>query len=252
MFSIVTCCWNSEPFIRQSIESVLMQDYPHIEYIFVDGGSTDGTLERIRAIPRPVRLFTDVGGGISRAMNHGIEVATGDVVAHLHADDYYAAPDAIRTVARAFESTGARWIFGKNLRDKQGRPEPETWEPPHYSYRRLMKGNFIPHESTFVRRELLLEAGPFSAHWKYGMDYDMWLRLGRMAEPVQLDLDIGVFREHDKSLSSSNAMAGFEEDLQIRLAHVGPSPLARLYHYAHYQVRRRRRRRAMLASEGSA
>src|SRR5438309_10814003 len=88
-FSIITCTWNSEPYLEQSIASVLAQDYTDIEYIFVDGGSTDGTLERIQAVPRPVRLLENVRGGRTRAMNEGIAAATGDVIAHMHGDDTY-------------------------------------------------------------------------------------------------------------------------------------------------------------------
>lgn len=252
VFSIITCCWNSEPFIRQSIESVLMQDYPHIEYVFVDGGSTDGTLDTIRAIRRPVRLVTGVRGGISCAMNEGIRLATGDVVAHLHSDDYYLAPDVISRVARVFEATDAGWVFGSGWRDRAGTPEPEAWQVPKYSYRRLLKGNFIPHESTFVRRELLLRAGMFSERWKYGMDYDMWLKLGAMSEPVQLDLALAAFREHPMSFSTANAALAFEEDFEIRMSHAGRSPLAWLYHYAHYRVRKHRARRAARGGERTA
>ena len=64
-FSIITCVWNSEPFLAQSIASVLAQDYSHIEYIFVDGGSSDGTRERIRALQRPYVLVENVRGGAS-------------------------------------------------------------------------------------------------------------------------------------------------------------------------------------------
>ena len=104
-FSIISCTWNSEPYLAQSIASVLAQDYPDIEYIFVDGGSTDGTLERIRSIPRPVKLIEDTRGGISRAMNRGIEAASGDVIAHLHGDDYYLHPRVLSMVAQALASS---------------------------------------------------------------------------------------------------------------------------------------------------
>ena len=106
-FSIVTCTWNSAEFLSQSIESVLSQDYPPAEYIFVDGGSSDGTLEMINAIPRDVIVLRDVRGGISHAMNAGLRIATGDVIAHLHSDDYYLAPDVLTKVGRVFTETGA-------------------------------------------------------------------------------------------------------------------------------------------------
>lgn len=244
-FSIITCTWNSEPYLAQSIESVLAQDYPKIEYIFVDGGSTDGTLERIAAIPRKVKLLRDVSGGISRAMNAGIEVATGDVIAHLHSDDYYAHPLVLRHVAEALAKPGSEWCFGRCLSDIEGQRVSENYVVPHYSYRRLLKGNFIPHPATFVRKSLFDRAGVFDLSHKYAMDYDLWLRLGRLSDPLQLDEHLAVFRWHPGSLTSANRMASFEEDFAVRLSHASRLPWSRAYHWAHYLVRRRRLSRAL-------
>lgn len=236
-FSIITCTWNSEPYLADSIASVLAQDHPDIEYIFVDGGSTDGTIERIRAIERDVVFVTGVRGGISRAMNEGIRLATGDIVAHLHSDDYYLHPQVLSRVAAVFERTGAGWVFGRNKRDIGGRVTDEPWVPPRYSYRQLLKRNFIPHEATFVRRQLFEQVGGYAEHWKYGMDYDMWLRLGRVAEPVQLDECLAVFREHPGSLSTANPLPGFHEDFRIRMSHAGRSPGSWMIHGLRYMVR---------------
>lgn len=244
-FSIITCTWNSEPHIAQSIKSVISQDYPEIEYIFVDGGSTDGTLDRIVAIPRPVKLLENVRGGISRAMNAGIEAATGDVVAHLHSDDYYSHPQVLRHVADALTRSGAQWCFGRCLADVDGRCEPENYRVPRYSYPRLLKGNFIPHPATFVSKSLFDRAGLFDEGIKYAMDYDMWLRLGRLATPVQMDEHLAVFRWHAASLTSANRMASFEDDFAVRLKHASKSPWSLAYHWAHYLVRRRRLSRAL-------
>ena len=82
-FSVITCTRNSEPWLQESIASVLMQRGVEFELIFVDGGSYDGTLQRIRAIDRPCKLIENVRGGISRAMNAGLEAARGDIIAHL-------------------------------------------------------------------------------------------------------------------------------------------------------------------------
>ncbi|MCL4701803.1 MAG: glycosyltransferase [Burkholderiaceae bacterium] len=244
-FSIITCTWNSEPYLGDSIASVLAQDYPDIEYIFVDGGSTDGTIERIQAIPRDVVFVTGVRGGISRAMNEGIHLATGDVIAHLHGDDYYLHDKVLSLVADTLRSTGAGWVFGRNKRNRGGVVEDETWVVPRYSYRRLLKRNWIPHESTFVRRELYERVGGFSEKWKYGMDYDMWLRLGKVSEPVQLDACLAVFREHGGSFSSANPRPAFEEDFRIRMSHASHAPWSWTYHGLHYLVRRHRMMRML-------
>jgi glycosyltransferase involved in cell wall biosynthesis len=248
-FSIVTCTWNSEPFLAESIASVLAQDHPDIEYIFVDGGSTDGTIERIRAIDREVVFVTGIRGGISRAMNEGIRLATGDVVAHLHSDDYYHHSHVLSDVAAVFARTGAGWVFGRNKRDIDGVVSDESWQPPRYSYARLLKGNFIPHEATFVRRHLYEQVGGFSERWKYGMDYDMWLRLGQVSEPAQIDDCLAVFREHAGSLSSANPWPGLREDFRIRMSHAGRSPFSWAYHGLHYLVRYRRMMRNLPSAQ---
>jgi len=239
-FSIVTCTWNSERYLGESIASVLEQDHADIEYIFVDGGSTDGTLEMVRSIPRPIKLLENVRGGISHAMNAGIDAATGDVVAHLHSDDYYAHSLVLSHVALALEQTGAAWLFGRCLSDIEGKRVPENHAIPRYSYRRLLKGNVIPHPATFVRRPLFDRVGKFDETIKYAMDYDLWLRLGKVAEPVQLDEHLAVFRRHGGSLSTANPMAGLEDDFKVRMRYASKSPWSITYHWAHYLFRRRR------------
>ena len=241
-FSVITCTWNSATYLQESIASVLAQDHPHIEYIFVDGGSTDGTLEQIRALDRPYQLLENVRGGVSRAMNEGLRVATGDVIAYIHSDDYYLRPNILSTVARHLEETGRQWLFGRTMTLLDGKLHPDGYVSPRFSYANLLRGNFIPHPATFVKRELMLRAGGFSTSLKYAMDYDLWLKLAKMADPVQLDEALAAFREHEGSLSSSSRtrLAAMAEDFRVRLAYSSKNPVERLTHYARYFVRRQR------------
>ncbi|MES2537307.1 MAG: glycosyltransferase family 2 protein [Pseudomonadota bacterium] len=243
-FSIITCTWNSARYLEESMRSVLAQDYPALEYIFVDGGSTDGTLDQIHALRRPYHLIENIRGGISNAMNAGIRAARGDVIAHLHSDDYYLAPDVLSTVARHLAPRTAHWLFGRTKRDIGGVLLPESFVAPRYSYTRLLRGNFIPHPATFVRRHLMQSAGGFDTRLTYAMDYDLWLRLGRVSQPLQLDQAFAAFREHDGSLSTHFRTAAMEEDFHVRMAYAGNDPLARIMHTARHYVRRHRARRA--------
>lgn len=246
--SVITCTWNSSTFLPDSIASVLAQDHEDIEYIFVDGGSTDATLDMIAAVPRPVTLLENIRGGISRAMNEGLAAASGDVIAHLHSDDYYAFDGALKRVSEAFEREQTGWVFGRCLSDIDGQRQAEGYVVPRYSYSRLLKGNFIPHPATFVRRELFERVGRFDETIKYAMDYDMWLRLGKLSAPAQLDDYLSVFRRHSGSISTANQLASLADDYRVRMEYASPTPWSRAYHFAHYLVRRRRVARVLAAS----
>jgi glycosyltransferase involved in cell wall biosynthesis len=233
-FSIITCTWNSEPYIAQCMQSVEAQDYGAVEQVFVDGGSNDGTLERIRATSFPGRWVTDVRGGISNAMNEGVRLAQGDLVAHLHGDDYYLDTKVLSTVAEVMERTNARWLFGRIASDLGGHIVRPTWKMPTYSRTKLISRNFVAHPATFMRRDLFLELGGFDTTLRYAMDYDFWLRASKLANPVYLDHYLTAFRRHEGSASTANALPAFEEDHAVRRRYLaGQGALIRhdLVHY---------------------
>lgn len=245
--SVITCTRNSEPWLAASIDSVLRQHSVAIDYIFVDGGSTDGTLQRIRALQRPYTLIENVLGGISAAMNAGIEIARGEIIAHLHSDDFYLNDDVLYTVAQTFQRQHCQWLYGRTLRCIDGQLRPEGFSAPAFSRARLLRGNFIPHPATFVRRELIWRVGGFDPRLRYAMDYDLWLRLAKLATPIALPQALAAFREHTGSLSTRERAQAMREDLRVRLAHTGIDPLARAMHLLRYAVRRQR---ARFESEG--
>lgn len=213
------------------MQSQTCQDFEHI---FVDGGSTDGTLDMIAAYlgdrPGAKRVLRDVGGGISRAMNQGIEAARGDVIAHLHSDDYYNGPDVLAVVRRAFEQgrDGAPvdWVYGNIQILKDGKMAPPYAMPP-FSYRSFVAGRAsIPHPAVFVRKTAFERVGMFDEKLKYAMDIDLWLRLGAVARPVLVDQPLTVFRDHAGSVSSANRLKARQEEFSVRRRHMDKAPLA--------------------------
>lgn len=217
-----------------------------VEHIFVDGGSTDATLDLIAAYPGRKRVLHGVTGGIARAMNAGIDVACGEIVAHLHSDDYYAAPDVLQAVAERFDAARAAgqplaWLFGAVQVLKDGQLSAPYPMPP-FSYRRLASGRAaIPHPAVFVRRTAFQQAGMFDEGLRYAMDIDLWLRLAAMATPAMLARPLAVFRDHAGSVSSSNRIAARREEFVVRRRYVRRAPLA----FAIYCLRYLKRMRAL-------
>lgn len=239
-FSIVTCTRNSMVTLRETVASVRSQTFIDWEHIFVDGSSTDGTLEYLNALDGNVRVLAGVGGGISRAMNEGIAAAKGEIVCHLHSDDYFLHPRVLQRVAAAFEARKAGWLFGRIVSDVDGGLFPERYKIPRYTYEKLLGSNFIPHPATFVRRELFDEVGSFDEQLRYAMDYDLLLRLARHSDPIQLDEALTVFRRHEASATQSNWLASYDEQYAVRCRHVAPSSPRGLWHALRYRYWRAR------------
>jgi glycosyltransferase involved in cell wall biosynthesis len=242
-FSIVTCTWNSAATLADTLASVQRQSCRDVEHIFVDGGSTDATLDMIAAYPGNKRVLRDVGGGISRAMNQGIEAASGEYVAHLHSDDYYAGDDVLASVAERFAAEQVDWVFGTVQVLKDGRlVAPYPMQP--FSYRSFAAGRaWIAHPAVFIRRAAFGRVGMFDERLKYAMDVDLWLRLAAVARPATLDRPLTVFREHAGSVSSANKIKARQEEFQVRRRYMKRAPLA----FGLYCLRYLKRMRALRA-----
>lgn len=249
-FSIITCTRNSMMHLPQTVASVLMQQGVCYEHLFVDGNSEDGTLEYVQSLPGDVRLLKGVTGGISRAMNAGISASTGDVICHLHSDDFFLHPTVLSRVEHALCGSDAGWLFGRIMNCINGELSGESYVAPTYSYHRLLRRNFIPHPATFVRRAVFMSEGLFDEALRYAMDYEYWLRIGRKYQPAQISEPLTAFRRHPGSASESNRMAAFEEDHVVRRRYA-PCGIGRLALEVRYAVRKRRMLRPPSAHQGS-
>ena len=218
--SIITITYNSRRFLEETVNSVLSQNFPDFEYIIVDGGSTDGTLDIVRKYAEKdarVRWVSEPDNGIADAMNKGVMLATGNIVAHLHSDDTYL-PGALRQVADAFvRHPDARWLTGC-LRHVNERDELlyDTRLKDDYSLESLLRRNLISHPATFIRHEVFAEVGGFDTALRYAMDYDLWLRIAICYSVLPLPSLLATFRVHAESLSSRELLQAFAEEYQIR------------------------------------
>lgn len=197
LVSIITITYNSAAHLEQTIKSVLGQDYPDIEYIIVDGGSTDGTLDIVRKYSdRIARWVSEPDEGISDAMNKGIGMATGDVIGIIHSDDYYYDETVVRRVAEAFAGDD-RMTVVYGIMDFM---DPETgevilqWgrdEAPSAIRQRM----YMPHPTVFCRREVYETAGLFRKDYRAAMDYEWSMRVTKQTRPKFLDFKIACMRD---------------------------------------------------------
>lgn len=239
--SIITVTLNAERFLRETIRSVAGQDYPGYEHVIVDGGSRDKTIEIIRdAAERDTRISyrSEPDGGISDAMNKGAQEAAGEILGFLHGDDFFATETSLRSVVECFERNPHDiWLTG-GIRyvDERSRPLKDL-PVRRYSYRRLIRGNIILHPATFVKKDSFVNLGAFSTDLSYAMDYDLWLRLGKVKDPLVVRDILTCFRVHGGSLSCRHSDEAFVEEWKVRRRAVGEGP-CRLFHHCYYLLKR--------------
>jgi len=218
-FTIITCTRNSAATLPQTLESVQEQRGVSIEQVFVDGDSTDGTLDMLRAVPGRTTLLTGVRGGIAKAMNAGIAAAQGEIVAHLHSDDYYLHPDVLATVKQRMDLDGSDWLFGRIVSDIDGQRVPESYVARPVDTLELLRRNVVPHAATFVRRAVFQRFGGFSEDYRLAMDYEFWLRIQPHLKLSQLTEPLTAFRVHAGSATRKFAWASFNEDFRARFSY---------------------------------
>ncbi len=201
--SIVTPSFTPAAFIEETIRSVLLQGYPELEFIIIDGGSTDGSVEIIRRYePWLTWWVSEKDRGQSHALNKGLARATGYIVNWLNSDDVYE-PGALAAIAQAFLSQEAPVVYANCFFWTSGTVEMVPMVPTRLDFEVLMHrkgpGHVPPQPGVFFLRQLLEEVGPLDESLHYAMDYDLWLRLARRWRFYHLDRFVARYRFHEAS-----------------------------------------------------
>ena len=175
--SVITVCFNSTSTIEETFKSVQKQSYKNIEYIVIDGGSNDGTLDLIKSYQKIITFWkSEKDKGLYDAINKGIELATGDYIGILNSDDTFFNDDTIKNVADCLnKSTNIDAIIGDIVQHKNKKIirkySSKNWKPE-----KLKVGFMPPHPSIFIKRKLFKELGNYSLGYKIGADYELIIR----------------------------------------------------------------------------
>jgi GT2 family glycosyltransferase len=234
--SIITAALNPGPEVRQTIESVLDQGYPDLQYIFVDGGSRPDNFAHVQPyLPRISRLIREPDEGISDAWNKALALADGELIGLINADDFLL-PGALQRVAAAFGRPAGMTVVHGNARRIEGN---------HISLRRptpmlplsIRVGTPVVHPATFVSREVYRRVGLFDTRYRVAMDYDFILR-AHLAGTRFVHIDEALVGFRGGGLSDREPLQAFRELRRSQLEQGLNRPMVELLHAARMTMRR--------------
>jgi glycosyltransferase involved in cell wall biosynthesis len=224
--SIITPSLNQGCFIEETINSVLSQGYPNLEYIVMDGESKDNTLDILRKFSDKIKWTSTKDNGQAHAINKGIKMATGDIISFLNADDLLENLSLFKVSNAFIQNPELLWLTGRcKIIDDNTREirKVVTWYKNILlkikSENILYVINYISQPSTFWKREVMDQIGKFNEKYNFVMDYDYFIRLWQVKKPLVLDEDLSCFRIHQKSKTVNSSISNQwlkEEKAMIR------------------------------------
>lgn len=217
LVSIITPSFNQTQFLEATILSVFNQDYPNLEYIIVDGGSTDGSLEIIRSYSDRLSWWvSEKDKGHADALNKGFSHANGEILAWLNSDDTYYPGAISAAVGCLLAHPEVGMVYGDaDLTDENGKVIGR-FASRQTDYRKLLCGSVhIPQATTFFRADLWKQVGPLSILLFFAFDYDLWVRLSKVSKLLYVPRAWATFRLHKEGKSVLNDDRCYPDMLKV-------------------------------------
>lgn len=234
--TLITPSYNQGDFLARTLMSVLDQNYPNLEFLVFDGGSTDNSVEIIREYADHLTHWeSERDRGQSHAINKGFERASGDIIGWLNSDDTLL-PGALQAVIETFaQHPEAGAVYGNFIYvDEDDHFMHRRHVFSRFSYNTLLHHDYLGQPAVFWRKEVLSEIGPLNEGLHYGMDWDFFLRMRRATKMVHVKQDLATFRLHKASKTSAEGDQRYKNDLHRihqtnRVARFRNASLDRLY-----------------------
>lgn len=221
LVTVVTPSFNQARFIRATIESVLSQDYPNLEYIIVDGGSTDGTRGVVAPYSDRLTIISEKDRGQAEAINKGLRMARGSIVAYLNSDDLFL-PGAVSAAVSALgENPELGAVYGEGYRiDADGNVIARFEVTESYNLWRLVNvSDYILQQTVFWRRDVFDTIGFFDQDLHYGLDWEILIRTGKRYVMGYVPQFMGCLREYPEAKTAAGGAARFKEIVRILRRH---------------------------------
>jgi glycosyltransferase involved in cell wall biosynthesis len=237
--SIVTPTYNMGRFLEETIQSVLSQDYPNIDYIVMDGGSTDGTQEILRKYENRLRYRSGPDGGQADAINRGFELSNGQVFTFLNADDTYL-PGAVGTAVRAMVNhRSAGVVYGDAYHVHEDGTIIGAYPTRPYDYDLLSRTCFICQPAAFMWRDVFMAAGGLNKDLHTALDYDLWIRIAKMYPLMKIDGFLATSRMYRENKTLSKRQLVYREIISTVREHYSYVPYDWVYGYSAYLIDRK-------------
>ena len=231
LVSIVTPTYNMARFLEEAIQSVLTQDYGNIEYIVMDGGSTDGSLEILRKYEGRLRWYSGPDRGQTDAINKGFLQSRGAIFGFLCADDTYLQGAVGKAVRHILANPGYAGIYGEGYLTDEAGDILRRYPTKPFDAELLKTECFICQPASFLWREAFAEAGMLDPELQNALDYDLWIRLAKRHRLLMVDDYLATSRMHYGSKTLSVRREVYKAGIVVLMRHYGYAPFDLIYGY---------------------
>jgi glycosyltransferase involved in cell wall biosynthesis len=237
--SIVTPSYNQGRYVERTIASVLSQHVGKLEYIVIDGGSTDETLSILKRYGDQLRWISEPDRGQSDAINKGVALSSAPIIGWLNSDDIYYAGALDKVLAYLDSNRDVDVVYGGAHHIDEDDRVIEEYPTQPWDWDQLKEICFISQPASFLRRRVFDDYGPLDVSLRYSMDYEYWLRLGKKGVRfAYLPQILAATRLHDDAATVAKRIACHQEINVVTRRHLGSTPDKWIFNYAHAVVER--------------